>query len=202
MENYQGIPAVYAPNREVWRGWLEQNAITAEKVWLIIHHKSSKVPSVYYDEAVEEALCFGWVDSKPNKRDSSSYYLYFSRRKPSSKWSAINKERVSRLIKLKKMTPLGMKAIAIAKQNQSWFALDDISRLVMPLKLKKALSKNIKAQLFFDAFPASTKRGIYEWISAAKRAETRQKRIDETVSLAEKNIRANQYVPKSSRSTK
>jgi uncharacterized protein YdeI (YjbR/CyaY-like superfamily) len=88
----------YAKDRKAWRKWLEKYGEKQSSVWLLIYHKKSTTPSVYYDEAVEEALCFGWIDSKPNKRDEESFYLFFAQRKPKSNWSKINKERVERLI--------------------------------------------------------------------------------------------------------
>ena len=91
METNNGVKAVYAPTRKEWRSWLQENHQSEKSVCLIIYHKNSKVPSVYYDESVEEALCFGWIDSKANKRDEESYYLYFAQRKPKSNWSKANR---------------------------------------------------------------------------------------------------------------
>jgi uncharacterized protein YdeI (YjbR/CyaY-like superfamily) len=173
--------------------WLEKNHATAGSVWLIIYKKDSGTPSVVYAEAVEEALCFGRVDSKPNKRDDKSYVLYFAARKPKSPWSKINKERVARLIKEKKMHAAGLAKINAAKKDGSWSVLDSVEALIMPGELKKVISKNKKALTHFEAFPPSVKKGIYQWIQSAKTDETREKRITETVNQAEKNIRANQW---------
>jgi len=188
--------AFHAKDRKAWRKWLQKNHASKEFIWLIIYRKQSAIPSVYYDEAVEEALCFGWIDSKPNKRDEESFYLYFAKRNPKSKWSKLNKERVSRLIKEKQMTEAGMAMIDLAKTTGTWTALESSDNLEIPVDLKKEFSKNKAAFKYFKAFPPSAKKGILQWINDAKREDTRIKRIQETVSLAAKNVRANQYTPK------
>lgn len=185
--------AFYAKNGKQWRKWLEKNHASAAYIWLIMYRKQSATPSVYYDEAVEEALCFGWIDSKPNKRDDESYYLFFAPRKPKSVWSALNKKRIIKLLEDKRMAPPGLAKIEAAKADGTWTTLDAIEALQMPEELKKAFMKNKAAAQNFDAFPNSAKKGIYQWIISAKRDETRMKRVEETVSLAEKNIRANQW---------
>lgn len=183
----------YAQDRTVWRKWLAKNHATEKNVWLIIHHKKSKTPSVYYDEAVEEALCYGWIDSKPNKRDAESYWLFFAERKPKGVWSKLNKQRIEKLILEGQMTPAGIKKIEQAKQDGSWSVLDAIEELVMPKALVKSFSKNKKALANFEAFPPGVKKGIYQWIISAKTEATLIKRAEETVTLAAKNVRANQW---------
>ena len=197
METRNGIKTFHAKDRKAWRAWLAKNHADEKSVWLIIYKKDSGKKSVTYPEAVEEALCFGWIDSKPNKRDEESYYQFFSKRKPASNWSKINKDRIEKLISEGLMMPAGLAAIEIAKQNGTWSALDKIEILSLPADLKKMFSKNKVAAKFFDAFPRSVKKGILEWIQNAKTEATRTKRLEETVKLAEKNIRANQYRPKS-----
>lgn len=187
------ISEFYAADRGIWRKWLEKNHATAGNVWLIIYKKDSGTPSVVYAEAVEEALCFGWVDSKPNKRDEKSFVLYFAARKPKSPWSKINKERVARLIKDKKIHASGLAKINAAKKDGSWSVLDSVEALIMPDVLKKRFNKNKKALTHFEAFPPSVKKAIYQWVQSAKTEETREKRITETVTLAAKNVRANQW---------
>jgi len=187
------VKTLYAPSADAWRNWLASNHIKEKNIWLIIYRKESKTKSVYYPEAVDEALCFGWVDSKPNKRDSESYYQFFAKRNPKSNWSKINKEKVERLFKANKMAAAGMEMISIAKANGTWNALDEVEELVIPPDLKKALKTVPNALTNFEAFPKSVKRGILEWILNAKLPDTRMKRITETVALAAKNERANQY---------
>jgi len=142
---------------------------------------------------VEEALCFGWIDSKPMKRDEHTFLLFFSQRKPKSVWSASNKKRLVKLIADGQMMPTGLASIEIAKANGSWTSIDDVEAMVMPVALEEAIKKNKLASTNFNAFPASAKKAIYQWISSAKTDATREKRIYETISLAEKNIRANQW---------
>jgi uncharacterized protein YdeI (YjbR/CyaY-like superfamily) len=193
MELKDGIKTFYAKSQKEWRQWLEKNHESEKSVWLIIYKKESKTKSVYYPEAVDEALCFGWIDSKPNKRDAESFYQYFSKRNPKSNWSKVNKEKVKRLLAEGLITKSGLEAIEIAKQNGTWNALDEVEEIIIPDDLQKAFSKKKSALTNFEKFPRSSKRGILEWILNAKRPETRQKRIQETVDLAEKNIKANHY---------
>jgi uncharacterized protein YdeI (YjbR/CyaY-like superfamily) len=115
-----GVKTFYAKDRKAWRRWLEKNHKKMKNVWLIMYRKKSETPSVYQEEAVEEALCFGWIDSLRNKKDEESFYQYFSTRKPGSKWSKINKARVRKLIKQGLMRKAGREMIRIAKENKTW----------------------------------------------------------------------------------
>lgn len=195
MELKNGIQTFYAKSQKAWRKWLEKNHNTEKSVWLIIYKKTSSVPSVYYSEAVDEALCFGWIDSKANKRDDESYFQFFSRRNPKSNWSKVNKQKVQKLIEQGRMTADGLQAIELARQNGAWTALDEVEELKVPADLQLLLDNNKAAQNNWNLFPRSVKRGILEWINNARRATTRQQRIAETVSLAVENKRANQYRP-------
>lgn len=188
-----GTKTFHAKTRNDWRKWLLKNHKKEKSIWLIIYKKESKIKSVYYPEAVEEALCFGWIDSKPNKRDNESFYQFFSKRNPKSNWSAVNKKKVEKLINAGLMTEVGLEMIELAKKTGTWTALNNVENLTLPEDLIKALKKEKSAFENFEAFPRSVKRGILEWIQNAKKAETREKRINETASLASKNIRANQY---------
>jgi uncharacterized protein YdeI (YjbR/CyaY-like superfamily) len=180
-------------SRADWRKWLEENHTRTKGVWLINYKKTSGRQSFDYEEAVEEALCFGWIDSKGNKLDDERTMLWFSPRKADSKWAKPNKERVAKLMKAGLMAPAGLAKVEAAKKDGTWNALDGVEALEIPPDLAKALSKNKAAKGYFEAFPRSVKRAILEWILNAKRSETRAKRIEETVTLAEKNIRANQW---------
>lgn len=120
---------------------MKKNHIQEESVWLIMYHKDSPNSSVYYTEAVEEALCFGWIDSKPNKRDAESYLLFFCKRKPKSNWSKLNRERVAILIKKGLMTLAGQAMIDLAKKSGTWMALNDADNTVVPPDLKKHFDK-------------------------------------------------------------
>lgn len=196
METKDGVKTFYAKDREAWRKWLSKHCDKSKSVWLIIYKKNATKKSISYAEAVEEALCFGWIDSKPNKRNEESFYQFFAKRNPSSNWSKINKDRVKKLMEEGLMTPPGLAVIEQAKANGKWEALDDIENLVIPGDMKKLLKANREAAVYFEAFPRSVKRGILEWILNAKTPATRLRRIEETVSLAANNVRANQYKPK------
>ena len=185
--------SVHPKTRAEWRMWLSKNYMQAEGIWLITFKKASGKPRIEYDDAVEEALCFGWVDSKPNKLDDERAMLWFAPRKAGTGWSKLNKSRAEKLIASELMTPAGLSRIEAAKQDGSWNALDSIEALEIPPDLEKALADDKVAQEYFNAFPRSVKRAILEWIASAKKPETRAKRIDETVASAAKNIRANQW---------
>lgn len=184
---------VYCSSRKLFRKWLMKNHTQTESIWLIIYKKGAAKKSVSYPEAVEEALCFGWIDSKPNKIDADSYKIIFAPRKTKSVWSKVNKKKIDELIEAGLMHEAGILKIEAAKKNGSWTALDKVEEYIMPADLTKAFSKNKKATKYFDAFPPSTKKQILSWIASARQAETRQKRIAETVTMAAENIRANQY---------
>ena len=179
-------------SREEWRAWLDANHESAESIWLVTFKKASGKPHVSYDAVVEEAICFGWIDSLPRKLDDERTMLLLSPRKPGSAWSKANKDRVERMEVAGKMHPAGLWKIEQSKADGSWTFLDDVEAIIVPDDLAAALTEYDNAEAF-TAFPPSTKRGILEWIKQAKRAETRSKRVRETAELASKNVRANQY---------
>ena len=191
MEN-----SFYADGKTSFRNWLIENHDKEQNVWLIIYKKDSGVPSITYDQAVDEALCFGWVDSSIKKRDDDSFFQYFARRNPKSNWSKVNKLKIERLMQEGLMAEAGLEMIVIAKESGTWTALDEVENLISPPDLQAALDKNPLAQEYFDLFPRSVKRAILEWLLNAKQTETRLKRIKEIVDKAERNERANQYVKK------
>ena len=193
MELHNGIKTFHASTRKEWRKWLEKNSQTEKALWLIIYHKGSDTKSVYYDEAVEEAICFGWIDSIAHKRDAESKYQFFAQRKPKSNWSKANRERAEKMVAQGLMTPDGQKLVDLAKKTGTWEALVDVQAAVIPDDLQKQLNKKKIALKNFLAFPPSSKRIILEWILNARKGETRQKRIAETVRLAADNIKANHY---------
>jgi uncharacterized protein YdeI (YjbR/CyaY-like superfamily) len=162
-------------------------------VWLIYYKKAINKPRVAYEEAVEEALCFGWIDSKPNRLDDERSMLWFGPRKPGSGWSKPNKERVERMISAGLMRPQGLAKVEAARQDGSWVALDAVEALEIPFDLESALAAQDSARENFEAFPRSVKRGILEWIVNAKKPETRARRVEETARLAAQNVRANQW---------
>jgi uncharacterized protein YdeI (YjbR/CyaY-like superfamily) len=176
-----------------WRDWLAANHTRAEGVWLIYNKKNAGKPTISYTEAVEEALCFGWVDSKGNTLDDERTMLWFAPRKAGSGWSRPNKERIERLIATGRMTPAGLAKIEAAKADGTWTLLDAVENLEVPDDLAAEFARYPDARAHWDAFPRSIKRGILEWIVQAKRPETRANRIAETTRLAQENERANQW---------
>lgn len=193
MELKDNLPIIYASSRIEWREWLSLIHLKFQSIWLVIYRKDSEIPTVYYPEAVDEALCFGWIDSKPNKRDDKSYFQLFSKRNPKSNWSKINKEKVAYLIQQKLMHDSGIRMVEIAKENGTWDALNEVDELIIPIDLMNMLNQFDKALDNWNNFPQSARRGILEWIFNAKRPETRKKRIKETAQLAQLNKRANQF---------
>lgn len=162
-------------------------------MWLIRYKKHTGTPTVTYDEAVEEALCFGWIDSKPSVLDDKRSMLWMAPRKPKSTWSRLNKQRVARLVEARRMTNAGLGAINRAKKDGSWNTLDAVENLTVPKDLQRAMAGKAAAKKNFNAFSNSSKKIILGWIHAAKRPETRAKRIGETVAMAAKNLKANHY---------
>jgi len=186
---------ISARDRAAWRRWLERNHERTTGVWLELHKKGSRSASVTYEEAVLEALCFGWIDSKPNKLDEERYKLWMAPRKPRSVWSAINKRRVEELTAAGSMAPSGLTAVETAKANGSWKALEASDGLLVSEDLSAALAAVPDARSNFDGFPPGVRKQILEWINSAKRPGTRAKRVEETARLAGENIRANQWRP-------
>lgn len=195
MKHTDGFEIISAKDRKAWRAWLQKNWDKKQNTWLRIYKKPSSTKSVKYEDAVEEALCFGWIDSKPNKYDDESYLQFFAKRKPKSLWSMINRERVERMIAQGLMLEPGLEMIKLAKKTGTWEALEDVHALVIPKDLQEEFAKHKTAAENFNAFSPSSKRGILEWILNAKRKETREKRIVEAASLAAKGLKANQYNP-------
>jgi uncharacterized protein YdeI (YjbR/CyaY-like superfamily) len=185
--------ATHPATRTAWRKWLERNWSRRDGVWLVMWKQASGKAKMSYDEAVEEALCFGWIDSKPRALDARRSMLWFAPRKPGSGWSRPNKLRVERAIAAGRMTEAGLSKVEAARLDGSWAALDEIEKLSIPPDLAAALTRHDPAAAFFEQFPRSVKRGILEWIANAKKPETRSRRIEETARLARSNERANQW---------
>lgn len=182
------LDTVYASDCQAWRDWLEQNHHTSPGVWLIYYKVKSGQPSVRYSEAVKEALCFGWIDSKMKTLDADRYQQLFTPRKPKSVWSKLNKQYIEELITEGRMKPAGVQKIEAAKLDGSWTSLDKIEALIMPLDLVQALALNEIASQNFEAFSNSVKKRILFWIESARRPETRLKRIEQTVNAAAQKI--------------
>lgn len=185
--------AVHPATLAEWRAWLAANHLRDGGVWLVIWKKASGKQVFTFDDAIEEALCFGWIDSRPGKLDAGRTMLWFAPRKPGSGWSRINKERVAKVSAEGRMTAAGQAVIDASKADGSWAMLDAVENLEIPEDLAAAFDRHPPSRAHFEAFPRSAKRGILEWIVQAKRPETRAGRIEETARLAKENIRANQW---------
>jgi uncharacterized protein YdeI (YjbR/CyaY-like superfamily) len=185
--------AVQAHTPAAWRAWLAQHHGQATGVWLVMWKKASGQVQLVYEQAVVEALCFGWIDSKPNKLDDQRSLLWFAPRKAGTNWSRLNKTRALQAIAEGRMAAPGLAKIAAAKADGSWSALDAVEDLVVPPDLQEALQQTPPAAANFAAFARSAKRGILEWINNAKTTATRDKRIQNTAEMAARNERANQW---------
>lgn len=187
------IETFYPRSRREWREWLQDNHDKKQSVWLIYYKKQSNTPTVTYSEAVDEALCFGWIDSKSKPIDEHTFMQFFSRRKEKSVWSKVNKEKIERLIKEGLMTKAGYAIIEIAKQNGSWTILDEAEALIIPDDLNEEFENRKNAKEYFLSLSRSDQRNILQWLILAKRQETREKRITEIVALADIRQKPKQF---------
>lgn len=183
----------YPTSLSAWRKWLAKNHLSKRAVWLVFHTKSSKKPSITWSEAVDVALCFGWIDSKKIKIDTETSHQFFSKRRPNGTWSKINKEKVQKLIDKGLMTQAGYESIETAKQNGSWTILDEVEELIIPKDLEKAFEKHKGAKDYFLSLSKTIRKMMLQWIVLAKRPETRQKRIVEIAECAGKNAKPKQF---------
>lgn len=188
------ISETFCPaSRQEWRQWLTENHNSSQFIWLIYYKKSTGTPSIAYSEAVDEALCFGWIDGVRKTLDNGRFIQYFTKRKPRSVWSKVNKGKIEQLIADGLMTPAGLKCIEIAKTNGSWSTLDEAESGIIPDDLTAALTARAGAQEYFTGLSKSTRKAILQWLSMAKRPETREKRIQEIASLASQGLKPKQF---------
>ncbi|MCI0344519.1 MAG: YdeI/OmpD-associated family protein [Chloroflexi bacterium] len=190
MSALDDAPWVETDDRAVWHRWLATNHATSTGAWLVTWRSASGRAGLAYEAAVEEALCFGWVDSTAGRVDAERSRLYFAPRKARSPWSASNKARVARLIEAGLITPAGLAVIEAAKANGYWSILDSVERLEIPVDLAKALAASPPAASNFAAFPASVRKQHLAWVALAGKPETRSRRIREIVEKAARNERA------------
>ena len=179
---------LYFTNRKDWRTWLTEHHDTEKEVWLVYYKKDSSKPSIPYDDSVEEALCFGWVDSIIRKIDAAKFARKFTPRKAVSKWSEANKERAEKMLKDGKMTSAGLARVQEAKETDGWVKTHATKKeLAIPPYFEETLAGNKKALGFYTRLAPSYKRNAVAWIESAKREETRQKRLAEFIGLLEQN---------------
>jgi uncharacterized protein YdeI (YjbR/CyaY-like superfamily) len=189
MPALDDAPQVQPDDRVSWRAWLEANHATGRGVWLVMWRGRSGRTGLDYESAIEEALCFGWVDGTAGTVDAERGKLYFAPRKPRSGWAATNKARVERLTRDGRMRPAGLAAIERAKSNGSWEVLDGPERLEVPPDLVVALDARPPAPSNFAAFPPSARKMALAWIATAQKPETRARRIGQVADAAARNER-------------
>lgn len=180
---------LYVKTGKEWRKWLQKNHDKVKEVWLIFYKKDTGKPSIDYNNSVEEALCFGWIDSLVKKIDEEKYVRKFTPRNNNSVWSELNKQRVKKVIKEGRMTEFGLEKITAAKKTGAWnkkIKVPDISEAI-PKEFVAALKKNKAAKESFDNLSPSHQKRYNMWINQAKKKETKEKRIKETIQLLSKN---------------
>jgi uncharacterized protein YdeI (YjbR/CyaY-like superfamily) len=169
-------------DRRQWRTWLEEHHAEESEVWLALRKKAFSPPGLSLEEAVEEALCFGWIDGLLKRLDERRYVLRFTPRRSNSVWSVSNIERAERLIQKGRMTDAGLKAIAEAKENGQWDAALRREQVdVIPVDLEAALRAREGALAAYRSLPASRKKQYIYWLQSAKRPATKERRIERIV---------------------
>ncbi len=180
-------------SEEEWREWLELNHKRKDAVWLVFYKKSNPNFNLSWSESVDQALCFGWIDSTKKTIDKERFKQYFSKRKPKSNWSKVNKDKIKNLIDQKLMKEAGYKSIEIAKENDSWAILDIVERLEIPEDLEQELRIQKGAMQYFESLNKSSKKVLLYWVVSAKRDNTRNKRISEIVENASLQMKSKQF---------
>lgn len=184
----------YCPSdKNDWRKWLELNHIKEDAVWVIFYKKKSLKHNMSWSDSVDEALCFGWIDSTKRSIDDEKFKQYFTKRKAKSNWSRVNKEKVDFLIAKGLMQTAGYKSIEVAKENGSWTILDGVEAMEIPVDLSTELARLEGAQEFFEGLSNSAKKILLYWVISAKRDETRQKRIIEIAENASQGLKPKQF---------
>ena len=183
----------YPKNTREWRKWLEENHEKEQSVWVVFYKKSSDKPAITWSEAVDEAHCFGWIDSKKISIDSEKSHQFFSKRKAQSTWSKINKDKIDHLTEAGLMTKAGFESVELAKQNGSWTILDTVDALLIPDDLEEAFAKSPGSKEYFLGLSKTIKKMMLYWLVSAKRPETRQKRIEEIAEAAAQKKKPKQF---------
>lgn len=181
---------VFAKDRQEWRQWLAENHENLSEIYLVFYKLSTKKPTVTYEEAVEEALCFGWIDGIRKGIDEETYMNRFTPRKPKSMWSVVNKDRVEKLVAEGKMTAAGLKLVEIAKQNGQWEAAYQLSaKQEIPPDLDDALEANEAALIFFKSL-SNTNQFVYiRQLEKVKNPALRAERLARIIKLCENELK-------------
>lgn len=192
MDEKKPKPLFYFKTAEEWRNWLHDNHNSSNGIELIFYRVSSETESMRWEEAVQVALCYGWIDSTVRKLDEERRKQAFGPRKDKSVWSKVNKNYIEKLIAENLMHESGLAKIEIAKQNGSWNSLDHVEELVIPEDLQKAFNKNQTAFENYSNFSFSYRKSYLYWLNHAKREETRKARIEEIIRLCAANVKSRQ----------
>lgn len=178
------MKTLYVRNRKEWRAWLRKNFRQCTEIWLVYYKKNSGKPRIPYDDAVEEALCFGWIDGQVRKIDDARFAQRFTPRQPKSAWSAINITRAKKMIAAKQMTPAGLSAFGPERRREY---------APQPDKLPPALEETFRSQAEawknFQAFPPYYRRMTSMWVASAKKEETQRSRLDKLIAFSARNER-------------
>jgi uncharacterized protein YdeI (YjbR/CyaY-like superfamily) len=175
-------------SRAAWRAWLETHHAASPGIWLVFAKKHTGLPTLTYEDAVQEALCFGWIDSLVKSIDDRLHMQMFTPRKPKSAWSATNKARLTKLMKSGVMAPAGLAAVAAAKKSGTWNSYADVDKLTIPLELQRAFDANPDAKKNWPSYTASAQRSFLHMVNGAKRPETREKRVRRVVDLVANKV--------------
>lgn len=178
-------PSVCPSSPQQWREWLLAHHATARGVWLVYYKKAAGQPSLSWSEAVDEALCFGWIDSQAKPLDAQRYQQFFTPRKPTSGWSGINKQKVEHLVAAGRMASAGLASVAAAQQNGAWALLDEVEALRLPPDLAQAFAEQPAAGEYFAGLSRTAKRSLLLGLVLARQAPTRQRRIAAILAQAE-----------------
>ena len=181
---------LYFKNADEWRTWLHKNHHSSKGIYLLFYKVCSDYESMRWEEAVQVAICYGWIDSTVKKIDEHQRRQLFTPRKDKSVWSKLNKTYIEKLIQENAMHESGLRKIEIAKQNGSWNSLDEVENHVIPEDLQLAFNDNPKARSNYQAFSPSYRKSYLYWLNQAKRVETRQNRIREIIRLCEQNCKS------------
>jgi uncharacterized protein YdeI (YjbR/CyaY-like superfamily) len=187
------IETFYPASQQDWRRWLQENHRSKQAVWLIYYKKKTGVPSITWSDAVDEALCFGWIDSTARPIDDEKYMQFFCKRKPNSVWSKINKEKVQRLLEQGLIAEAGFESINTAKKNGSWTILDHVEELIIPEDLDAAFGSYPGSKDFFLSLSKSIRKAMLQWLVLAKQQVTRQKRVMEIAAHASQKLKPKQF---------
>jgi len=192
MENKASIPVISFQSAKEWRTWLSKNSQVSNGIWLKIFKNDSNQKTITYAEALEESLCYGWIDGQKKSFDNQSWLQKFCPRRAKSIWSKVNIAHIERLTKMGKMKPQGLKAVELAKADGRWEqAYDSTSKMTIPDDFIKELQKNKKAFAFYQTLNKSNLYSIAFRLQTAKKIETRQKRMDLIIGMLEKGEKFN-----------